>query len=103
MTKAERLFKKNYYACKRHVEYHGFNGIGFATLECEDDDLLPTRTLNDIQKHIDRQRKQLEIRRRLNGDYEDAEIWEDALEMLQLTLDNQRKVNKKWDKWLMDN
>lgn len=101
MTKAERLFKKNYYACKRHVEYHGFNGIGFATLECEDDDLLPTRTLNDIQKYIDSERKHLE-RCIQFGVGENIEFKMQALEMLQITLDNQRKVNKKWDTWLMD-
>lgn len=96
MTKAERLFKKNYFACKRHIEFWGFKGIGFGTLECDENDLLPTRTLNDIQKQIDKQRKHLEMCRKLNVGIDEIELKEQALEMVQITLDNQRRVNEEW-------
>lgn len=56
MTKAERLFNKNYYECKKHIKVWGFEGVGF----------------NDL------------------------ELKKQALEMLQITLSNQRKVNEEW-------
>lgn len=102
MTKAERLFKKNYYACMNHIMNFGYTeGVGFNTLECDDDDLLPTRTLNDVQKQIDRQRRQIETWKRLHIREDDNyDLEEQTLAMLQITLDNQRKVNAKWDDFM---
>lgn len=96
MTKAERLFNKNYFVCKRHIENWGFEGIGFNVLECDENDLLPTRTLNAIQKLIDKQYKHCEVCRKLNVSIKDIELKEQALEMLQITLNNQRRVNEEW-------
>lgn len=96
MTKAERLFNKNYYECKKHIKVWGFEGVGFNVLECDENDLLPTRTLNAIQKLIDKQWKHFEMCKKLNISINDLELKKQALEMLQITLSNQRKVNEEW-------
>ena len=92
MTKAERLFNRNYRACRKYVECWGFEGIGFNGIDCEDDESVPTRTCNAIQKYIDSQRKHLE-RCIQFGIGENIEIKMQAVAMLQITLDNQRRHN----------
>ena len=95
-TKAHRLFRKNFVACLRHVEDWGFEGIGFGGIDCEENEIVPTRTCNDIQKLIDDRRKHYEMCEKLGVAVENLETKKQALEMLQITLDNQRRNNAKF-------
>lgn len=94
MTKAERLFDKNYRLCRKHIKAWGFEGIGFSGIECEDNETVSIRTCNDIQKLIDKERKSIE--RKIKLGIEGIELQQNAIEMLQLTLDNQRKHDKEF-------
>lgn len=95
-TKAQRLFHKNFAACLRYVERWGFEGIGFTGVDCEENETVPTRTCNDIQKLIDVRRKHYEACENHGITVENLETKEQALEMLQITLDNQRRNNAKF-------
>ena len=95
-TKAQRLFLKNFIICRRHVESWGFEGFGFMGIDCEENETVPTRTCNDIQKLIDGRRKHYEVCENLGVAVENLETKKQALEMLQITLDNQRRNNAKF-------
>lgn len=94
-TKAERLFFRNYAMCRRHIEHWGFEGIGFSGIDCDETETTPTRTCNAIQKQINGMRRHLEKCVQF-GIGENIEIKMQALEMLQITLDNQRKSNARF-------
>lgn len=103
MTKAKRLFDRNYTACRRHIKTWGFEGIGFNRIECEDDESIPTRTCNEIQKEIDRERKYIETGIKLNVfDGKKAAFLRQSLDMLQITLNNQKKHNTEFKKMMKD-
>ena len=49
-TKAERIYKDTYYACKRHIETWGFDGAGFNRMAT--DEAVYQRTVNEIKRLI---------------------------------------------------
>ena len=94
MTKAERIFNDTYTACRVQVKAWGMernpNGrpIGFNGLETEE--VTSRRTWNVIEKLIKAESKQIE----LSVQYgiisnEKAEMKRFALEMVQVTLENE--------------
>ena len=90
MTKAERIFRDTYTECRLHVKAWGVernaNGkaIGFASLATEE--VTCRRTWNEIQRFIDREKKDIEMCKKL--DIEINPVREFALEMVQETLNN---------------
>lgn len=97
MTKAEKIFDSTYYECRVHIknwgpQYNdngdqiGFNGV-------ITDESVSTRTLNAIQKLLDRERKTVERYESLGvAEAERIILLKNALGMVQATLDNSRKV-----------
>lgn len=90
MTKAERIFRSTYYASLHHIEAWGYTeNSAWSRLDTEE--AVAMRTVNAIQKLIDRQARTLD-------DFEKLEIrtpeenipWRQALEMTQNTLNNTR-------------
>lgn len=65
MTKAERIYKDTRYECKKHVEYWGLgrddNGkiIGFNSVAVKSNERVSTRTINDLRKWLEADRKQI--------------------------------------------
>lgn len=102
MTKAKRLFDRNYRICRKHIEDWGYEeNAGYSGIECEDTEGVPTRTCNDIQKLIDKERKHIELDVKLEViDTEKAEFLTQALNMLQATLNNQRRHNEEFKEML---
>ena len=99
MTKAERIFRATYAACRQSAKTWGLKynpdgrPIGFNSIFTEDDESYCTRTLNDIQKHINSERSHLRMCEKLGtmtGDKLEARKY--ALEMVQVTVDNSRKI-----------
>ena len=95
MTKAERIFTNTYSECRIMVKTHGFEGIGFGSLITEE--TTSTRTYNTIQKLIDKEKRNLELNRKLKVTSEERqELLENALEMVQITLNNSIRKEKEF-------
>lgn len=92
MTKAEKIFKDTYYSCKQYVKSWGVDEAaksGFARLSTEE--LTSTRTWNEIQRYIDREKRDIKLDLDLNIlTVNEATILEAAINMVQATLDNTR-------------
>lgn len=95
MTKAEKIFKDTYQACRKHLRDFGYeynpNGkpVSFGSLITEE--ATSTRTWNAIQKYIDSERRNLKEMKELEIlEPEKIKLYETALEMVQVTLDTQR-------------
>ena len=65
MTKAERIYKDTRWECMRHIENFGLgrdeNGkiIGFNSVALKDNESISTRTINDLRKCLEADRKQI--------------------------------------------
>lgn len=65
VTKAERIFNSTWYECLDHAKSWGreYNpdgrAIGYGSLVTEE--VVCTRTLNDVQKCIDRRKRELDL------------------------------------------
>lgn len=99
MTKAEKLFNENFRLCRNHVRNHGFENIGYASLE-DNGEKITTRTINDIQKLIDKERKEIERGKKLGVDVSEAR--KNGLEMLQITLNNHREHDKQFKEMMKE-
>lgn len=99
MTKAEKLFNENFKLCRKHVRDHGFENIGYASLE-DNGEKITTRTINDVQKLIDKERKDIERSKKLGVEISKAK--ENGLEMLQITLNNHRKHDKQFKEMMKE-
>ena len=89
-TKAERIFKSTYYASKRHIDDWGYDGSAWNRLDTEE--AVSMRTVNAIQKLIDSQARTLDDFEKYGcRTAEENEIWRQALEMTQKTLDHTRE------------
>lgn len=105
MTKAEKIFKDTYTECRKNAKSWGFRynpdgrPVGFNSLVTEE--VVYTRTLNDVQKFIDRERKDLARDEKLNVlDADRLNLLKYALDMVQVTLDNNRKSNEDFERML---
>ncbi len=65
MTKAERIYKDTRYECMKHIENWGLerdnNGkiVGFNKVALKDNESISTRTINDLRKCLEADRKQI--------------------------------------------
>lgn len=109
MTKAERIFKATYYDCARHIETWGYeinpNGkaVGFNGLICNDTDIIYTRTLNAVGRQLERARSEVAIFLKhniINND--EAKNRNQVLNMVESTLNNNRKNLEDFAKWLKE-
>lgn len=99
MTKAERIFHKTRFECKQLFKNYGFNynpngnPVSFDGLIYDENDIIYVRTINAIQKIIDREKKNTQFDLRLNiidkSEY-DNDIY--ILDMIQVALDRQKEV-----------
>lgn len=102
MTKAERIFKDTYTACRVLAKRNGLvrnpDGTPVTYRELITEERVCTRTFNRIQKLINTERKTKEIGYKVGaydeGDY-DRKIFE--LDMVQKTLDNHIKMFKDFE------
>lgn len=102
-TKAERIYRKTRYECKKSIQTWGYrinpdgNSIGFNTVFNEDEGAICTRTLNEMDKQLARDRKTLELDRRLGiGDEERNTLTEQTLNMVETTIRNAREQLANW-------
>ena len=94
MTKAERIFKHTRYACMKEIKTWGFEEVGFNNVCAldEKDEVVSTRTLNDLDKIYERAAKELVMDYKLGViDREKARVEAQVLRKVRLTLDNARK------------
>lgn len=101
MKKSEKIFQDTWYECWDHAKAWGkeYNpdgrAIGYGSLITEE--VVCTRTLNDVQKCIDRRRRELDLNERYGiSDSETLALRRYTLEMVQVTLDNNRKNLEKF-------
>lgn len=99
MTKAERIFMVTWSQCKKHMRTWGKqynpNGrpISFNGLCCNDNESISVRTLNDIQKFVDRRRRQVIINDTFGiGTVEAREDQVYILDAVQVAVDNSREI-----------
>ena len=99
MTKAERIFRDTYTECRKYAKTWGFRynpdgrPVGFNGLITEE--VVYVRTLNSVQKFIDRERKKLARDEELDVlDADRLNLLKYALDMVQVTLDNSRESLK---------
>lgn len=105
MMKAERIFRDTYTECRKDAKAWGFRynpdgrPIGFSSLITEE--VVYVRTLNSVQKFIDRERESLARDEELDVlDADRLNLLKYALEMVQVTLDNNRKSITDFEKML---
>lgn len=99
MTKAERIFQKTRFECKQLFKNYGFNynpngkPVSFDGLIYDEKDVIYVKTINAIQKIIDREKKSAQFDLKLNvinkSEY-DTDIY--ILDMIQVALDRQKEV-----------
>lgn len=99
MTKAEQMFRANRIECERHIERWGYEtnkdgkAIGFNTVCQSEFDTYSTRTLNDIMKFVEADRKRIELSFKYGVyDKKKYEFKMQALNMIESTVEHSRKV-----------
>ena len=95
MPKAERIYIDTYFDCRHHIKTFGYEeNVGFNSLTYNDNEKVGTRTLNEIQKYINLDRKKLEMNIKLNILTADKiKLNKQVLNMVQVTLNNTRKTH----------
>lgn len=89
-TKAERIFKDTYTECRLHVKRFGYEGYGFTGMITKGDELVYTRTANEIKRLIESEARSINFDRRLGFSTEEyLQLRTDALNMVRKTLENQ--------------
>ena len=103
MTKAEMIFDKTRYACKKSIQDFGYrvnpNGrsVGFNTVFNDGIGCICTRTLNDMDKILSSKRKMLDLDRRLGiGTDESNLLKEQTYNMIESTILNAREALANW-------
>ncbi len=100
LTKAERIFNDTYTECRIHIKDWGFernpNGeaIGFNGMCTEE--VMSNRTCNAIENLIRTEKKMLQFDHDLGTADDWTELCEHALEMVESTLENQRRAINDW-------
>lgn len=89
MSKAEKIFRDTRWSCLQHVKRWGYDGIGFANVVT--DDVVYTRTLNDMHKVLVTEGKRLATNFKL-GIIDEAEykFQYQVLYMVHRTIENAR-------------
>ena len=96
-TKAQRIFFNTRFDCKEHIKTWGFDGNGYNRLTYGDDESICTRTLNEVERELERAEKNLEIDRKLGvGSEEQNNLEEQILKMVRVTLENNRRNYEEW-------
>lgn len=91
-TKAERIFRSTYAQSRNHIRTWGYTeNSAWSRMDTREDETLAMRTVNDIQRLIDREVKKLDFFVRQGMPMDDDELCRQALEMVQNTLDNERE------------
>lgn len=91
-TKAERIFRSTYAASRNHIRAWGYTeNSAWTRMETRDDEVLTMRTVNAIQKLIDRENRKIEFFEKQGIADEREVLSRQALEMVQNTLDNERE------------
>ena len=98
MTKAERIYLDTYLNCRYHIRTWGYEeNAGFNRLSYGDNETVCTRTFNEIQKHINKDRKTLEIDIKLGILSSDTiNLNKQVLDMVQVTLNNTIKSHSEF-------
>ena len=105
MTKAAKIFQDTYTECRIHIKAWGIefnpNGKAVGFTGVITDQPICTRTLNEIQRLLDAESRQIDIAEKYGaGDPDYRVIKRDALKMVQSTIDNSRASLKKFDDML---
>lgn len=95
MTKAERIYKDTRYECMRHIEAFGLGRddkgkiIGFTNVALKDNESISTRTINDLRKCLEADRKQI-MRWLMNGliDGDEYALRLETAAMVEQTINN---------------
>lgn len=94
MTKAERIFKETRFQCLKEINAWGFEESGFnnVCVRDEEDSVICTRTLNELDKIYESKVKMLAMDYKLGVmDEEKATKEAQVLRKVRLTLNNARK------------
>lgn len=93
MTKAERIFTATYSDAINHIKVWGYEeNVGYNRLAYNDDESVCTRTINAINKEIERRRREIEMMRKYNTiDTEKYTLYTQALNMVIATVKNEIK------------
>ena len=102
MTKAERIFKDTWYECAKHIKVWGYStnpdgsAVGFNTVIYKDNETVCTRTMNEVGKLIERDRKRWAQSYRLGVlTADEYEIKMQILNMVESTVRNTREMLKR--------
>lgn len=99
-TKAQKIFTDTYTECRIHIKDWGLerdqNGkaIGFNRLSTEE--VVCTRTCNAVENLINTEKKMLKFDHEIGIANDWTALCEQALEMVESTLNNQRESIKRW-------
>ena len=109
MTKAERIYITTRAECRHHIEVWGYitntdgSAAGYGNLICMDDEHICTRTLNAVQKMLDRDRRFAD---RLMKEGlitpEKYELRTQIFNMVQTTINNGRRHIEEIKRWIND-
>lgn len=99
MTKAERIYEATRRECSRHIVIWGYqtnpdgSAIGYSGLICKDSESVCTRTLNDVEKILIKERRRADNCRRL-GILNDERYEKEThvMNMVETTIRNNRKA-----------
>lgn len=104
MTKAERIYNKTKYECRKSIKAWGYrvnpdgNSIGFNSVFDEDEGtVLCTRTLNDMDKLLAADRRRIDFDKR-HGFWQEEQdaLKEQTLNMVDTTIRNARERLANW-------
>lgn len=90
MTKAERIYFKTRYECKKHIENWGFEeNAGFHSVIYGENETVCKRTLNEIKKHLERAKRMVIVDLKLGVlTHEEAKNEAQILKMVENTINN---------------
>ena len=104
MTKAERIYISTRVECKNSIKNHGYRvnpdgkAVGYNNLIYDGDkECICTRTVNEIEKLLKRDRSRLESMVKYNTiSEEDKTFKTQVYNMIESTISNARKVLESW-------
>ena len=107
MTKAERIFYDTFCECKRYIRDWGYkenpdgSAVGYNTVIYGDNETVCTRTMNDIEKCIERMRKHYNQSLKFGVLDDDRYMLNiQALNMVHATVRNNRESIKRFEEMM---